>query len=162
MIEVNKRKTEIVTAFLNSLIKIRGIESVLVLNHAEHELFASISCKKLDEYKHVDGIPKNGQWDLIIADLPINMPVQFNGRRSTYMAKTLVDTIDLISSNGLIFSMAEPLLLRNDVKGLRSLLNNKASISAIIDSPDGMLKPCLLYTSPSPRDRTRSRMPSSA
>ena len=26
----------------------------------------------------------------------------------------------------------------------------------------GYLKPCLLYTSPSPRDRTRSRMPSSA
>ena len=27
---------------------------------------------------------------------------------------------------------------------------------------EGMLKDCLLYTSPSPRDRTRSRMPSSA
>ena len=27
---------------------------------------------------------------------------------------------------------------------------------------DGTLDPCLLYTSPSPRDRTRSRMPSSA
>jgi len=26
----------------------------------------------------------------------------------------------------------------------------------------GLLKACLLYTSPSPRDRTRSRMPSSA
>ena len=26
----------------------------------------------------------------------------------------------------------------------------------------GMVKNCLLYTSPSPRDRTRSRMPSSA
>ena len=26
----------------------------------------------------------------------------------------------------------------------------------------GYIKPCLLYTSPSPRDRTRSRMPSSA
>ena len=26
----------------------------------------------------------------------------------------------------------------------------------------GVSKPCLLYTSPSPRDRTRSRMPSSA
>ena len=26
----------------------------------------------------------------------------------------------------------------------------------------GALSPCLLYTSPSPRDRTRSRMPSSA
>ena len=27
---------------------------------------------------------------------------------------------------------------------------------------DGSLSDCLLYTSPSPRDRTRSRMPSSA
>ena len=27
---------------------------------------------------------------------------------------------------------------------------------------DGRVKTCLLYTSPSPRDRTRSRMPSSA
>ena len=27
---------------------------------------------------------------------------------------------------------------------------------------DGVTKHCLLYTSPSPRDRTRSRMPSSA
>ena len=34
----------------------------------------------------------------------------------------------------------------------------------IVDLPDyGQLSiPCLLYTSPSPRDRTRSRMPSSA
>ena len=32
-----------------------------------------------------------------------------------------------------------------------------------IDSPmDGLIYGCLLYTSPSPRDRTRSRMPSSA
>ena len=28
--------------------------------------------------------------------------------------------------------------------------------------PEKLLKVCLLYTSPSPRDRTRSRMPSSA
>ena len=28
--------------------------------------------------------------------------------------------------------------------------------------PNARLSPCLLYTSPSPRDRTRSRMPSSA
>jgi len=34
----------------------------------------------------------------------------------------------------------------------------------IVDLKDGIegLKRCLLYTSPSPRDRTRSRMPSSA
>ena len=31
-----------------------------------------------------------------------------------------------------------------------------------ISDGDGIVMPCLLYTSPSPRDRTRSRMPSSA
>ena len=31
-----------------------------------------------------------------------------------------------------------------------------------LDLNDSQLKNCLLYTSPSPRDRTRSRMPSSA
>ena len=30
------------------------------------------------------------------------------------------------------------------------------------DRSDGLALSCLLYTSPSPRDRTRSRMPSSA
>ena len=33
---------------------------------------------------------------------------------------------------------------------------------AVIDSKLSNTVPCLLYTSPSPRDRTRSRMPSSA
>ena len=38
-----------------------------------------------------------------------------------------------------------------------------ARIKMEIDSkPESMDKLCLLYTSPSPRDRTRSRMPSSA
>ena len=34
--------------------------------------------------------------------------------------------------------------------------------SAIITGPNGPIKLCLLYTSPSPRDRQKSRMPSSA
>ena len=47
-------------------------------------------------------------------------------------------------------------------------LKNETSISwnlmqrALADDPGGQLKICLLYTSPSPRDRTRPRMPSSA
>ena len=32
----------------------------------------------------------------------------------------------------------------------------------ILPGKDGLVHICLLYTSPSPRDRTRSRMPSSA
>ena len=40
------------------------------------------------------------------------------------------------------------LLSRNEMRGVRMLLE--------------ITKPCLLYTSPSPRDATLSRMPSSA
>ena len=36
-------------------------------------------------------------------------------------------------------------------------------LGGVIEDNQGQWKyPCLLYTSPSPRDRTRSRMPSSA
>ena len=38
----------------------------------------------------------------------------------------------------------------------------RATVYNRIYHPRGYVKPCLLYTSPSPRDRTRSRMPSSA
>ena len=43
-------------------------------------------------------------------------------------------------------------------------LLRRLSPKAIILSggPDSVTRDCLLYTSPSPRDRTRSRMPSSA
>ena len=37
-----------------------------------------------------------------------------------------------------------------------------AAYVAALQQPDGSFCGCLLYTSPSPRDRTRSRMPSSA
>ena len=57
----------------------------------------------------------------------------------------LLDTCDL-SANKILWirqsKMAAAAILKN-----RKNLNNR---------------PCLLYTSPSPRDRTRSRMPSSA
>ena len=36
------------------------------------------------------------------------------------------------------------------------------SIPDVIQTEDAQVIDCLLYTSPSPRDRTRSRMPSSA
>ena len=40
---------------------------------------------------------------------------------------------------------------------------NGAGKTTIFNSISGLVSPtCLLYTSPSPRDRTRSRMPSSA
>ena len=42
------------------------------------------------------------------------------------------------------------------------MLVNQQAIAPITVSAGSSIYPCLLYTSPSPRDRTRSRMPSSA
>ena len=39
---------------------------------------------------------------------------------------------------------------------------NGAGKSTLMNILFGLYKPCLLYTSPSPRDRQKSRMPSSA
>ena len=39
---------------------------------------------------------------------------------------------------------------------------HKLLLAGNIEAAESYLKACLLYTSPSPRDRTRSRMPSSA
>ena len=49
------------------------------------------------------------------------------------------------------------------IYGLACLANNPSGIQKIIELKNREIsKGCLLYTSPSPRDRTRSRMPSSA
>ena len=42
------------------------------------------------------------------------------------------------------------------------LTNNQQIYLRIVDNLHSEHRYCLLYTSPSPRDRTRSRMPSSA
>ena len=53
--------------------------------------------------------------------------------------------------------------------GFKSCYSGEAPVDILPDSEQEMveyikrrLETCLLYTSPSPRDRTRSRMPSSA
>eukprot|EP00656_Telonema_subtile_P020825 TRINITY_DN21897_c0_g1_i2.p2 TRINITY_DN21897_c0_g1~~TRINITY_DN21897_c0_g1_i2.p2 ORF type:complete len:128 (+),score=49.31 TRINITY_DN21897_c0_g1_i2:115-498(+) len=45
---------------------------------------------------------------------------------------------------------------------LRAIVMQLASIDGALAEAFGGASSCLLYTSPSPRDRTRSRMPSSA
>ena len=45
-----------------------------------------------------------------------------------------------------------------DMDAFRKLNRERAEIEPVV----GLYHACLLYTSPSPRDRTRSRMPSSA
>ena len=57
-------------------------------------------------------------------------------------------------------SMVNGLSLLNPATELGAKFNYFAASSRFF--ADAMLGDCLLYTSPSPRDRTRSRMPSSA
>ena len=46
---------------------------------------------------------------------------------------------------------------------MKNLIDSIQRLEKKVDSlSDSVSKGCLLYTSPSPRDRTRSRMPSSA
>ena len=45
---------------------------------------------------------------------------------------------------------------------IRKLVKNPKFEEAILNKIGSRIDTCLLYTSPSPRDRTRSRMPSSA
>ena len=56
------------------------------------------------------------------------------------------------------------LLLARFVMGVFSSAGRVVAVSVVRDvyAGRGMAEICLLYTSPSPRDRTRSRMPSSA
>ena len=53
------------------------------------------------------------------------------------------------------FGISLPIFEREDER-------KPSLLRAVVDSAFGMSPTCLLYTSPSPRDRTRSRMPSSA
>jgi len=68
------------------------------------------------------------------------------------------DDITLIANLALLESIKI-----DDLKNNGLILTKGGSNSGVADSELGLrYRICLLYTSPSPRDRTRSRMPSSA
>ena len=102
-------------------------------------------------------------------DLVIHSATKYLGGHSDILAGTVCGSNELISiikKSGLNFgsNISEYIswLLERSIKTLsvRVLQQNKNAlkISNFLDSH----RNCLLYTSPSPRDRTRSRMPSSA
>ena len=53
-------------------------------------------------------------------------------------------------------------LEQTGLESVAELLREQLRLESVIVNTEEQLKGCLLYTSPSPRDRTRSRMPSSA
>ena len=73
--------------------------------------------------------------------------IKANNISKKYDESYALDSIDLEVSKGQIMGLIGP---------------NGAGKSTFLQSVLGLLKTCLLYTSPSPRDATLSRMPSSA
>ena len=86
---------------------------------------------------------------------------------SNFFELTILSAIQGISEFLPVSSSAH-LILANDISnlGIGSIYLDTGmhlgSLLAVIFYFRNDLKNCLLYTSPSPRDRTRSRMPSSA
>ena len=81
-------------------------------------------------------------------DTPIE-DVDFSVRTFNCLKKEAINTLgEMIRHNE-----AELLAIRNF---------GKRSLDEVIEKGVAAMNTCLLYTSPSPRDRTRSRMPSSA
>ena len=56
----------------------------------------------------------------------------------------------------------EGLVVGIEALGLHEAASDDEDLEAVAASLSSSVDACLLYTSPSPRDRTRSRMPSSA
>ena len=95
-------------------------------------------------------------------------PVQITGKLKTW-GETKVDFRTLqIKAEGLDRTSNEKLTLTADETGAFSFEAVAKAIGVAVYSDDhklagtALVRACLLYTSPSPRDRTRSRMPSSA
>ena len=70
---------------------------------------------------------------------------------------------DLGFAEGLVLDAGQAAVLANGAPVLRVLGAPGTGKSALaVEIVADRVRGCLLYTSPSPRDRTRSRMPSSA
>ena len=72
---------------------------------------------------------------------------------------SFVGTAGIIGSGYYLYTQKDPI-----IEGLKEKVT-KAAVEGVTNALPGLLDnavPCLLYTSPSPRDKRQSRMPSSA
>ena len=81
------------------------------------------------------------------------------GDRVAFLCLNTTDVMELIFGCWRIGAVCLALNFRLTPPELAYILNDSDTSMVLVDVP---FAPCLLYTSPSPRDRTRSRMPSSA
>ena len=85
-----------------------------------------------------------------------NATPEQRSRFADVFRQTLIDTY----TRGLVTFDYDELRVLDAQQAQR--YDDQASVAMEVVANNGQVYPCLLYTSPSPRDRTRSRMPSSA
>ena len=103
-------------------------------------------------------LPNYSIWDGAVYFILLILLTIYFKKLITLTAKLVF--LILIAANLLVWSKVDNKQLMPDGKLSALFVDVGNSESAIIKFPNK--KTCLLYTSPSPRDRTRSRMPSSA
>ena len=92
-----------------------------------------------------------------------DIPDSFSIKNYSFQYESPIVTVEyIVSESGfssiIVDVMSENLTIKvEDGDKYRTVVNVKSPVEMT-----GCYRPCLLYTSPSPRDRTRSRMPSSA
>ena len=107
-----------------------------------------------------------GQW--FIGDLP-------SGATATLNIESIIETVGSMQTNSATVagSSADPNPDNNsdsasthvasaDVRIVKTVSEHSPEVGEQVSWTISVINDCLLYTSPSPRDRTRSRMPSSA
>ena len=67
----------------------------------------------------------------------------------------------VLGAIGLVVGVVGVLSLREATLSTHQAIDPDSQVEVVFDA-EARHRDCLLYTSPSPRDRTRSRMPSSA
>ena len=177
-----KEGCKYVTAGMNPMDVKRGIDAAV--EHVRNALISSAKkVKDSDEIAQVGTISSNGDKEIGNMIAKAMQKVGNEGVITVEEAKSIETELDVVegmqfdrgylspyfinNQEKMITELEDPAILLHDKKisNIRDLLPllegvAKAGRSLLVIAED--IEGCLLYTSPSPRDRTRSRMPSSA
>ena len=142
--------------------------SVKILIADDHPLFRAAMCHALASVEHIElvetstfpdtltSLEENDDIDLLFLDLTMPGNEGLNGLAEVHALYPDVLVV-------VITAQEEPdVMAKSFALGASGFIPKSASVDCIIDAVNTVLDGCLLYTSPSPRDATLSRMPSSA